>query len=266
MSKVPETASATDSNTHVELFGMHITRTTMAGAVDTVLNWCRAPRAEACRFIVTPNTDHAVLYQNHAGLRAAYADAALVLADGAPLIAAANAFGKPLPERVAGSDLVPSVFNSANEVELRVFLLGAAPGVAEIAAGRIQEQWPRVRVVGTYAPPIGFENDDAENAKIVAVIEKAQPDLLLIGLGAPRQELWVHGHHRLLAAKVAICAGATIDFLAGHKRRSPIWMRRVGLEWLHRLGSEPRRLAARYARDAWVLPQLLWQEWRRSGT
>jgi N-acetylglucosaminyldiphosphoundecaprenol N-acetyl-beta-D-mannosaminyltransferase len=86
---------------------------------------------------------------------------------------------------------------------------------------------------------------------------------LVIGLGAPKQELWVHRHQHELQAKVALCVGATIDFLAGHRRRSPLWMQRAGLEWLHRVMSEPRRLAARYARDAWIFPQLVWREWRR---
>jgi N-acetylglucosaminyldiphosphoundecaprenol N-acetyl-beta-D-mannosaminyltransferase len=265
-----------EPNGHINLFGMRITRTTMAASVATLLEWCRAPRGEDCKFVVTPNTDHAVLYQQNANLRAAYAGASMVLADGAPLVAAANFFGKRLPERVAGSDLVPQLFESASEWQgansadairnkVKVFLLGAAPGIAAEAGQRIEARWPGVDVVGVYSPPMGFDEDPAENAKIFAAMRSVQPDLVIVGLGAPRQELWVHQHQHELPARAAICAGATIDFLAGHKRRSPVWMRRLGLEWLHRLCSEPRRLATRYARDAWVFPQLLWGEWRRSG-
>jgi N-acetylglucosaminyldiphosphoundecaprenol N-acetyl-beta-D-mannosaminyltransferase len=148
---------------------------------------------------------------------------------------------------------------------LRVFLLGAAPGIAEQAADRIRKQWPNVDVVGTYSPPLGFENDEAENARTIAAMAAVEHDLLIVGLGAPRQEVWVHNNRHELPAKVAICAGATIDFLAGHRHRSPVWMRRLGLEWFHRVCSEPRRLAGRYARDAWVFPHLLWREWRRSS-
>jgi N-acetylglucosaminyldiphosphoundecaprenol N-acetyl-beta-D-mannosaminyltransferase len=90
-------------------------------------------------------------------------------------------------------------------------------------------------------------------------------DLLIVGLGAPRQEIWVDKHSYELPAKVAICGGATIDFLAGNRRRSPVWMRRLGLEWLHRVCSEPKRLARRYARDAWIFPRLLWREWRHTS-
>jgi N-acetylglucosaminyldiphosphoundecaprenol N-acetyl-beta-D-mannosaminyltransferase len=109
---------------------------------------------------------------------------------------------------------------------------------------------------------LGFERDDAENAKILNLIEAAAPDVLVVGLGAPKQELWVHSHRQQIAAPVALCVGATIDFLAGEKRRAPRWMQRTGLEWLHRCASEPRRLAKRYARDAVIFPKLVWRQWR----
>ena len=84
--------------------------------------------------------------------------------------------------------------------------------------------------------------------------------MLVVGLGAPKQELWVHRHQPHIEANVALCVGATLDFLAGHKRRSPVWMRKVGLEWLHRVASEPRRLLRRYVRDAWIFPKLVCHE------
>jgi N-acetylglucosaminyldiphosphoundecaprenol N-acetyl-beta-D-mannosaminyltransferase len=232
--------------------------------VTQVLAWCSEPRGESCRYVVTPNVDHAVLFQDRADLRAAYADAALVLADGAPIVLASRLLRRPLPERVAGSDLVPQILDSANK-PLTVFLLGAAPGVAEVAAARTEIRWPNVKVVGCYSPPLGFEHDDAENKRILAAIAESQADLVVVGFGAPKQELWVHAHRRALQAKVVLCAGATIDFLAGNRERSPVWMRRAGLEWLHRLATEPRRLAGRYARDAWVFPQLVWREWRSNA-
>lgn len=253
--------SVSSTAAHVNLFGMRVSRVTMQQTVDTLLNWCREPRGASSRYVVTPNSDHAVLFQKRDDLRAAYESASLVLADGTPLVWAARLLGQPLPERVAGSDLVPQLFEAA-ETPLRVFLLGAAPGVAELAAFQITKQWPTVRVVGTYSPPVGFENDSIENARIFTAVADATPDVVVVGLGAPKQEIWVHQHCGKLQAKVAICAGATIDFLAGYRRRSPVWMRRLGLEWLHRLCAEPRRLAGRYLRDAWVFPQLVWRQWR----
>jgi len=243
------------------LFGMHISRITMPAAIECIQHWCAEPRGESCRYVVTPNVDHAVMYQHRVELRNAYDDASLVLADGLPLVIASRLVRQSLPQRVAGSDLAPQLFAAGKP--LKVFLLGAAPGVADAATLRIERRWPNVQVVGTYSPPLGFEQDAAENERILAAVAAAAPDLLVIGLGAPKQELWVHRYHSQLAAKVAICAGATIDFLAGHRRRSPVWMRRVGLEWLYRVASEPRRLAGRYARDAWEFPPLVWREWRR---
>ena len=216
-------------------------------------------------YVVTPNVDHTVILQNHAELQQAYAHAGLVLADGFPVVWASRMVRRPLPELVPGSDLVPALFAAASDHGgATVFLLGAAPGVAERAARRIEEIWPAVKVVGTYSPPLGFERNDAENERIIGLVNAARPDLLVLGFGAPKQELWIARHHQRLAARCALCVGATIDFLAGEKRRAPVWMRRLRLEWLHRLATEPRRLAQRYARDAWVFPQLVWREWRRA--
>ena len=247
----------------VELFGVEIDPLRMDQAVAQIFAWVQ-DAAGRCQFVVTPNVDHVVLLQHHAGLRAAYRDAGMVLVDGAPVLWSSRLLRCPLPERVAGSDLVPALFSAASsERRLRIYLLGAGPGVAERAVANIRIGWPAVEVVGTYSPPIGFERNETENEAILARIAAARPDVVIVGLGAPKQELWVHQHRVRLAAKVALCVGATIDFLAGERSRAPIWMRDVGLEWLYRVASEPRRLAARYAKDAWVFPRLLAREWWR---
>jgi N-acetylglucosaminyldiphosphoundecaprenol N-acetyl-beta-D-mannosaminyltransferase len=250
----------------VELFGVQIDRLRMEEAVAQIQAWV-ADSADRCHFVVTPNVDHVVMLQHHAGLQASYRDAGMVLVDGAPVLWASRLLhrrGNDLPERVAGSDLVPALFESAQESKpLTVFMLGAAPGVAERATDHIRRQWPGVEVVGTYSPPLGFERDERENEFIMNKIAAAKPDILIVGLGAPKQELWVHKHRDQLRAKVALCVGATIDFLAGERSRAPVWMRSVGLEWVYRVASEPRRLAARYAKDAVVFPRLLAREWWR---
>lgn len=249
-------------NETVRLFGMDIDAVRMDEAIERLLDWVRCP-GEKCHYVVTPNVDHAVMFQHHEELRRSYKDAGLVLADGFPVLVAARLLGRPIPERVPGSDLVPALFETVNRgksAKLRVFLLGAAAGVADRAAKQIHERWPAIEVVGTYSPPLGFERDVAENENILSRILAAKADILVVGFGAPKQELWVHAHRDRIAAPVALCVGATIDFLAGHKPRAPRWMRRVGLEWLHRMASEPRRLAKRYLRDAWVFPQLVWRE------
>lgn len=249
----------------IALFGMAIDAVRMDQAVACLQQWIAQPRRH-CRYVVTPNVDHVVMFHERADVRAAYDEASLVLADGWPVVLASRLLGKPLPERVAGSDLAPALFASIKpEKPLRVFLLGAAPKVGEIAAQAITAKWPDVHVVGVYSPPLGFERDNTENEKIIKLVSDANPDVLVLGLGAPKQELWIHRFHERLPACIALCVGATIDFLAGHKSRAPKWMRKCGLEWLHRLASEPKRLFRRYWHDAQVFPGLVWREWRANA-
>lgn len=257
-------------NAKKTLFGIDIDAVRMPEAIANLRSWVESDvPAEGCRFVVTPNVDHAVLLQENAGLRSAYKDAAMILPDGHPIIWASRLLRQPLPERVPGSELVPKLFDSFQESgELRVFLLGAAEGVGLRAAESMKKQWPRVKTVGVYSPPLGFEKDASENQHILNLIADAKPDVVVVGLGAPKQELWIHQHHRGMKAKAALCVGATIDFLAGEKKRAPVWMQRSGIEWLHRMCSEPKRLVKRYAKDAWIFPQLVLRQmsgWDRAG-
>jgi N-acetylglucosaminyldiphosphoundecaprenol N-acetyl-beta-D-mannosaminyltransferase len=244
----------------IALFGVEIDVCTMQEAVCRILDSAPSPRG--CEFVVTPNLDHAVLLEKNAGLRSAYEKAGLVLADGWPVVLASRLLGRSLPERVTGSDLVPALFEAAQASghPLKVYLLGAGPGVAERAALNIHKKWPLVTVVGTYSPPMGFERDPQECRAIIERINQANPELLVLGLGAPKQELWIDKHQADLSARWALCVGATIDFLAGEKRRAPRWMQRLCLEWLFRLGSEPKRLFRRYLHDGLAFPRLLIKE------
>lgn len=246
----------------VSLFGIQIHRVDMGEAVAQLREWTDAAEA-ACRMVVTPNVDHTVMLRERSDMRSAYEKASLVVADGWPVVLASRLLGRSLPQRVPGSDLAPALFDTADaNKKLTVYLLGAGPGVAERAAEKMKARWPHVEVVGTYSPPLGFEKNPRENAAIVDRINAVKPDVLIVGLGAPKQELWTAAHQDKLQVKTALCIGATIDFLAGEKARAPMWMRYCGLEWLHRVASEPKRLFRRYARDAWVFPQLVWNEWR----
>jgi N-acetylglucosaminyldiphosphoundecaprenol N-acetyl-beta-D-mannosaminyltransferase len=247
-----------------KLFGVQIDALKLSGAVKLVQSWIDKNQ-NGCRYVVTPNVDHAVLLNEDENFRACYRDADLILADGHPIVWASKLLRRPLPERVAGSDLVPALFRAAKsnaESKLRVFLLGAAPGVAFRAARNIHEQYDGVEVVGIYSPPMGFEKSADENELILGRIALVRPDVVVVGLGAPKQEFWVHQHRDQIRAKAALCVGATIDFLAGEKKRAPRWMQKTGIEWIHRMCSEPKRLVKRYAKDAWIFPQLVWRQWR----
>lgn len=248
-----------------ELFGIKIDSVCMEQAVDRVQGWVEAsdvPVEGECKYVVTPNVDHTVLLSENELLQAAYSDASLILADGHPIVWASRLLRKPLPERVPGSELVPKIFEryNNNQKPLRVFLLGAAEGVGARAAERMKQQWPHVETVGVYSPPMGFEKDPVETDIILDRIAESKPDVVVIGLGAPKQEIWMHANRDRMVAKSAFCVGATIDFLAGEKKRAPVWMQKFGIEWLHRMLSEPKRLVKRYAKDAWIFPQLVFRQ------
>jgi N-acetylglucosaminyldiphosphoundecaprenol N-acetyl-beta-D-mannosaminyltransferase len=199
-------------------------------------------------YVVTANVDFLVQAHRDVELRRILLEADLVLCDGTPLVWASRLLGNPLPERVAGSDLAPGLIRAAAEKGHRLFFLGAAPGVAEEAAVKLRQQYPKLNIVGTYAPP--FSNLlEMDHQEIVRRVHEAKPDILMVSFGCPKQEKWIAMHHRTLGVPVAIGVGATIDFLAGRVKRAPDWMRRTGTEWLYRLMQEPKRLYRRYAND-----------------
>jgi N-acetylglucosaminyldiphosphoundecaprenol N-acetyl-beta-D-mannosaminyltransferase len=206
-------------------------------------------------YVVTANLNYAMLTDRHADLRAINAAAALVLADGMPLVWASRRLGTPVPERVAGADLIFGLADLAARRGYGVFLLGGAPGVAEAAARNLEARAPGLRVVGAHAPPFG-ELSDAETAELVARVRAARPDLLLVALGQPKGERWIARHHRALGVPVSIQVGAALDFAAGRARRAPIWLQRAGLEWAYRLAREPARLGGRYAANVLFLARM----------
>jgi N-acetylglucosaminyldiphosphoundecaprenol N-acetyl-beta-D-mannosaminyltransferase len=247
-------------NERVKMFGIDFDAFTMSQTVSRLLQWSAEPEYR-CRYVVTPNVDHVVKLQTDTAFREAYQDASLVTVDGKPVLWASRLLGKRLPALVTGSDTCPALFDAAKaKLELRVFLLGAAEGVAVRAADTISKRWPWVKIVGCFSPPMGFNALSADNVAVLEMINLVKPDILIVGLGAPKQEIWIHAMQHQLQVKVALCVGATIDFLAGEKARAPKLMRVLGLEWLHRMLSEPKRLAGRYWHDAKVFPKLVLRE------
>jgi N-acetylglucosaminyldiphosphoundecaprenol N-acetyl-beta-D-mannosaminyltransferase len=195
--------------------------------------------------VFTPNVDHVVLAEDDLAFRRAYEDADLRLADGQPLVWASRLLGTPLPEKVSGSDLVWPLVERAARRKWRVYLLGGAPGAALAAASRFREELGAA-VAGVDDVHIDLGSADGGVELAAARVREARPDLLLVGLGAPKQELWIHRSLAAIRPAVAVAVGASLDFIAGRARRAPRWMSRAGLEWLHRLAHDPRRLARRY--------------------
>lgn len=219
---------------------LEVDRLTFAGAIDAIEGLIRAGRGGA---VFTPNVDHVVLAEEQEAFRASYARADLCLADGMPLLWAARLLGSPVPEKVSGSDLAPRLLERAAQRGYRVYLLGAAEGVAEKAAGVLRVAG--VNVVGTDAPLVRDPHDPRERGPIVERVRRARPDLVLVAFGAPKQELFIDAIRSELDC-VLLGVGATLDFIAGTARRAPRWMSRHGLEWFYRLLREPRRLWRRY--------------------
>ncbi len=195
--------------------------------------------------VFTPNVDHVVMAEDDAEFRDAYARASLALADGAPVVWASRLLGARVPEKLSGSDMLVPMARLAAERGWRVYLLGGGPGAAAEAARRLRDAYG-VRVVGVDDAFVAPRADPAGDAPVLARIRAARPDLVFVGLGAPKQELFITRARAAIGPAVCVGVGASLDFVAGTLRRAPAWMSRAGLEWLFRLGQEPRRLWRRY--------------------
>ncbi|HKO48385.1 MAG TPA: WecB/TagA/CpsF family glycosyltransferase [Polyangiaceae bacterium] len=212
------------------------------GAIDAIDRLISAKNGGT---VFTPNVDHVVMAEHDERFRTAYAAAALSLVDGTPVLWASRLLRTPLPEKISGSDLVMPLLRRAAERGHRVYFLGGEPGVADLAKSKLEAALPGIRIVGTDASRIDV-NKKAHADEVAERIRRAEPDLVLVALGAPKQEIWSYTRAELLKPAVLIGVGASLDFVAGIQKRAPSWMSKAGLEWLYRLGQEPRRLAARY--------------------
>lgn len=234
---------------------------TFGEAIDAVEKLVTSGQGGA---VFTPNIDHVVSAEESPAFREAYRAASLSLVDGKPLVWASRLLGAPLPEKVSGADLILPLLERASLRKWRVYFLGARPGVPERAARAALARFP-FELVGTDSPEISLEAGHVPTAEALLRVQKARPDLLFVALGSPKQELWIARHREALGPTVALGIGAGLDFLAKEVKRAPAWMSHSGLEWLFRLGQEPKRLWRRYlVRDPRFLLILL-SELRRKG-
>jgi N-acetylglucosaminyldiphosphoundecaprenol N-acetyl-beta-D-mannosaminyltransferase len=193
--------------------------------------------------IATANVDFLVNAIENPTYREVLSRCDLVIPDGMPIVLASRLLGSPLTERVAGSDLVPLLAKR----KYKIFLLGAKPEVSLAAAKKFEEMGSQV--VGRLSPPL-LPLEQFDNDAILSEIEKADPDILLVALGSPKQELWIHQNRSRLKVPVAIGVGGSLDFLTGAVSRAPGWMQKASLEWVYRIWMEPKRLALRYLKGA----------------
>ena len=211
--------------------------------------------------VFTPNVDHVVKAEHHLEFRMAYSRADLCLADGMPIVWASRLLRSPLPEKVSGSDLVVPLVRLAAERQWRLYLLGGAVGIAEAAGERMTRDLG-VQVVGTDSPYVRADGDMDHADEILERIRSARPHVVLVALGAPKQELWSDRFRGDIRPAVAVGVGGSLDFIAGRVRRAPAWMSRSGLEWLFRLAQEPRRMWRRYLVEDLRFLTIVARTWR----
>lgn len=236
------TVGGSDMAEHIDLLNVRVDRVDFAAVMGHVRQAIQ--RRQPCQ-IVTVNVDFIKLAKADPAYRRLINTADVSVADGMPLLWAARLIGAPLPERITGTDLVLGCAELAAADGRRLFLLGAAPGVAERAAAELRQRFPGLNICGVYAPPFGAWPED-EDRQIVARVQAARPDVLFVAFGAPRQDVWIREHLAELDVPVSIGIGGTLNFLAGKIRRAPQWMQDSGLEWLYRIAQEPGRLWKRY--------------------
>ena len=172
-------------------------------------------------YVVAVNADVVVKMEQDKYLKEITDKADLTLVDGKPLVWISRWHKHPVKTKISGSDLVPALCERAAKRGYSIFIIGGAEGIAERAKRNLKKKYKGINVVGTYAPPYGFEKDEAELSRINRMITSAHPDILVVCFGCPKQEKWIFENYRKYNAKVSICAGATVDFLAGNVKRAP---------------------------------------------
>jgi N-acetylglucosaminyldiphosphoundecaprenol N-acetyl-beta-D-mannosaminyltransferase len=198
--------------------------------------------------VFTPNVDHIMKLQNDREFYEAYNQADYRICDGQILKWSLNFLGIPIKEKISGSDLLPAFYHyNKQNPNIKIFLLGGAQGVPQKAKEKINQKFFREIVVAAHSPSFGFEENEQECLEIINIIARSEATVLVVGLGAPKQEKWIIKYkNKFSKIKIFLAVGAAIDFEAGRKKRAPKWMSEVGLETPYRLISEPKRLWRRY--------------------
>ncbi len=238
------------------LLNVRVNNVSMTEALNAI---CRFVEEKQKSYVVAINVDVVVKIEKDAYLKRITDEADITLVDGKPLVWIAKWHKHPVKAKISGSDLVPELCNIAANKAYSIFIIGGKEGVAEQAKQNLERDYPGIRIVGTYAPLFGFEKNPAELETINKLISSVHPDIVIACFGCPKQEKWVYENYRKYDGLVSICAGATVDFLAGSVSRAPTWMSEHGLEWVYRLFQEPKRLFKRYLVEDLEIIKLIWK-------
>lgn len=228
------------------VFGVPVQAVSMAEMLDMIDDWIMDGVRQ---FICTVDVHALMESQADDEIRRVYGSAgAVVIADGMPIVWLLRRHGCPTAERICGPDLMPALFRRSETRPYRHFLYGASKDTLAQLRHRLACDFPRAPIVGAYSPPFR-PLSPAEDAQIVELVNAADPDIVWVGLGAPKQDRWMAAHRSALRAPVLIGVGAAFDMLAGTVRRAPVIFQRTGCEWMFRIAQEPRRLFKRYLKS-----------------
>ncbi len=245
------------------LFGIGFYNGYVWTAAKEILNW--ATQGDHLRVVTTPNVDHIInLSQKSPEFNRQYCGAYWHFPDGMPIVWASRLLGRSLQSRIPGSDLFPLLLSGASKRGLKIAVIGANPELLERFRVYCRIHYPGLTLASLWSAPSNFDVNGQQAADHAEALRHLSIDILFVGIGFSKQESWIFNYGHQTSAKVAVGIGASIEFLVGVKARAPKWMRGAGLEWVHRLASEPKRLTFRYLRD-FSFFRLLLDEWRNSS-
>lgn len=230
----------------IRILGLPVAALTEREAATAIVDDAAAGRGQ---WTITANLDHLRRYRREPASRQLIEEADVILADGAPLVWASWLAGTPLPQRVAGSSMIWPLCEIAARRRVSIHFLGGDPGAAERAAAAFKERYPDLQVAGVICPPFGFDRDPRQIAQIRRGVTAANPGIVLVGLGFPKQDALIQRLKQDLPSASFVGVGISFSFVAGELSRAPGWAGTLGLEWLYRLLQEPRRLVRRYLVD-----------------
>ena len=244
------------------ILGIQVSSISMANLLADFAGFIRTGnKASVC---ITP-VNSILAARKNAQVLSIYNNATYTLCDGVPVLWASRFLGTPIEERITGLDLLPALLAFCATHNFSLFFLGASPGVGDALKAKAELLYPSINIKGVYCPPFAAKFEKEENDKIMAAINAVQPDLVLVSLTAPKQDIWISENLAMLNTKIAIGIGGAFEVTAGLINRAPLWMQKAGLEWFYRFMQEPKRMFKRYFIEAPIfIPLVILQKIRGS--
>ena len=235
------------NNYKVNILGIQFHNVTENEALKKVLHYLTGNDSKV---VFTANPEIVMRAKNDDQFKKIINQGDLVVADGIGVVIGSKIIKKPLKERVAGYDLVQNIFKEIKDTEHTVYFFGAAPGIAKQAQEKMKQQYSNIKIIGAHS---GYYTEE-EEALLIQELKRKKPDIILVGLGAPKQEMWIQKYKNEIKAKVFIGVGGSFDVMSGNTKRAPKLFIHLGLEWFYRLITQPTRL-----KRMLQLPLFLWE-------